>query len=328
MKRLDFLDEIRGLMILWMLIVHISLNYGYITFGVPFSRLSIFSWLSFFMTPFFFFSGYCFKKDTEVTKFLKKKMVSLVLPYFVYTLFGGGIYLVYNYLKNGVIDLSIFYPSLSGMPFYNTPMWFFISLFSVNFAYFFLQKFPNIVVHLVILLCFIVAWRIEGDNSNQILMHRAFPLSLVYFHLGNLMNQYQKLIDTGICLICITGYVIINVLNQQCLWFVNDNLVQGNYLLNLLFSVFAIIGLWYTFKNWIPNNNWLTFSLQHLGRYSLIIFATHRPILNYVYEPLVLYILPNINHLCFTLIGIVFLLLSSFIVFKLFRKISPKLVGS
>ena len=127
--------------------------------------------------------------------------------------------------------------------------------------------------------------------------------------------------------VLVTDKEIVNFLNQQCLWFVDDNLVQGNYFLNLLFSLFGIVGLWYAFKNWVPNNNWISFSLNHLGRYSLIVFATHRPLLNYVYEPLVLNVLPNINYICFTLIGVAFLLLSAFILFKIFGHLSPKLVG-
>ena len=90
MKRLEELDTIRGLMILWMLVVHISLNYGHIIFGTPFQRFSIFSWMSFFMVPFFFFSGFCFKEGVPFMTFLKKKALTLIVPYIFYTIAGGG----------------------------------------------------------------------------------------------------------------------------------------------------------------------------------------------------------------------------------------------
>ena len=312
---------------MWMLIVHISLNYGYIVYGTPLPRLSIFSWMSFFMVPFFFFSGFCFKEGVPFMVFLKKKTLTLIVPYIFYTLVGGGIYLVYSYIHNGCFDSKVLNIPISGMPFYNTPMWFFVTLFSVNIAYYLLRKLPNIIVHVTILLCFIVAWQIEGANSHHILMHRAFPLALVYFHLGNQLNRYQKLINVRVFIFCIVGYVIINVLNQQCLWFVDNNQVQGNYLLNLMFSVFATVGLWYIFRTWIPNNNWLTSSLNHLGRYSLIVFATHRPILNYVYEPIIRGLWPNVNYYAFLIIGIFILIVVSIALYKLIIRLQPKLVG-
>ena len=58
--RIDYFDWIRGIMVLWMLVYHISLNYGRITFREPEDGCSPFTFLSFFMATFYVASGYFF----------------------------------------------------------------------------------------------------------------------------------------------------------------------------------------------------------------------------------------------------------------------------
>lgn len=329
MKRLEELDTIRGLMILWMLIVHISLNYGFIVYGSPLQKYSLFSWMSFFMAPFFFFSGFCFKDDVKPISFLKKKITTLAFPYFIYYVFGGVIFMIFTYLQNGTFSIKVLWPSLSGMPFFNTPLWFFVTLFTVNLIYFILRKLPSSVVNVFVLFCFIGSWLLEGNRTSVFLMNRPIFLAIVYFHLGYFFRMKQVFVNSKVCVICIFSYFFINLLDQQCLWFVGNYLCQGHYPLNLIFSLCGIISLWYIFKNWMPtlDNNRIIFGINILGRYSLIIFATHRPILNYVYEPIIRYFWPSVNYFYFLFIGLCVLLGVSYVLFVLVRKIHPKLVG-
>lgn len=329
--RVDFIDRIRGLMILWMLVVHISLNYGYITYGVPFPKYSIFSWMSFFMVPFFFFSGYFFKPEVGVQKFFWKKIRTLLIPYAFYTILGGAIYELYLLIAGEPFRWNLWrsvYPS--GMPFYNTPMWFFVCLFSVNVFYYLISKFPTVVTHIIVGLCFAIGWLIEGDGRTQILMHRPFFLAVVYFHLGyvfhNIGEERVRNSKKVTMVICLISYVLINLLDQQCLWFVGNFMSQGNYGLNLLFSLSATLLFFLLFLYTIQSKVWDF--LQVLGRYSLVIFASHRSVLNYIYEPAIRLIWPSIGYYAFLLFGIVVLLLSSFILFYILKKIHPLLVGA
>lgn len=59
-KRCKYLDCLRGLAVLWVVIHHISLNYGVIKYGVCGEGITIFKLFSFFMVPFYIISGYFF----------------------------------------------------------------------------------------------------------------------------------------------------------------------------------------------------------------------------------------------------------------------------
>ena len=72
-KRAVFLDWIRGLAVIWVIIHHISLNYGTIKYGVCSEGISVFKLLSFFMIPFYIISGYFFNvKKTFTTIYVKQ----------------------------------------------------------------------------------------------------------------------------------------------------------------------------------------------------------------------------------------------------------------
>ena len=73
-ERIAYFDWIRGLMILWMLIYHISLNYGRITFAVPEDGASIFTAMSFFMAPFYVGAGYFFSFKKDFGTFFKNQI--------------------------------------------------------------------------------------------------------------------------------------------------------------------------------------------------------------------------------------------------------------
>ena len=62
--RLDNLDLIRGILILYVVLYHMSSQYGIINFQGTKSHI-IFDLLSFFMAPFYFFSGFLFSNKRE-----------------------------------------------------------------------------------------------------------------------------------------------------------------------------------------------------------------------------------------------------------------------
>ncbi len=244
---------------------------------------------------------------------------------------GGAIYELYLLFTGDPLrwDLlrSVYH---SGMPFYNTPMWFFVCLFSVNVFYYLISKFPAVVTHIIVGLCFAVGWYIEGADQTQLLMHRPFFLSVVYFHLGYLFHTKLecKICQKALWSLggCVLVYLLANLLDQQCLWYVGDLLTQGNYLMNLVFSLSGTIVL-YLVSLTLKKENAILSSLQVLGQYSLVVFASHRSVLNYIYEPLIRYIWPTVNYMSFLFIGIAFLLLVSLGLFKVLKHVHPVLVG-
>lgn len=131
-NRIDYLDTIRGLMIIWMLVVHISLNYGYIKFGDTTPGVTVFTLMSFFMTPFYVFSGYLFSNKRDFRSFTMNKVRKLLIPYLTFTIFGVLVFELYSLVVEHSLNMEFIYGFVSTASFKsNTPCWFFISLFFV-----------------------------------------------------------------------------------------------------------------------------------------------------------------------------------------------------
>ena len=141
MRRLYYFDWIRGCMILWMLIYHISLNYGIVTFGVQEGRFSPFTFMSFFMAPFYMISGYFFSSQETFPHFLLRKVKTLLIPYITFSIWGIIIYEAFCLFTNGHLgSLQLSQAIPTGGIRANTPLWFFISIFICNTVYYILNR--------------------------------------------------------------------------------------------------------------------------------------------------------------------------------------------
>jgi hypothetical protein len=119
-------------MIIWMLVHHISLNYGYIHFGDTTPGVTVFTLMSFFMTPFYVFSGFLFSAKRDSYSFTMNKVRKLLIPYIVFTLFGISVFELYSLIVKNSFDTEFIYSFIPTASFNtNTPCWFFISLFFV-----------------------------------------------------------------------------------------------------------------------------------------------------------------------------------------------------
>ena len=79
------LDLIRGALVLYVVFYHMSLAYGYILFDSS-DRPAFYFIMSFFMVPFYFFSGFLFSSKRNTMSYIRNKFKKLVLPY----VFWGG----------------------------------------------------------------------------------------------------------------------------------------------------------------------------------------------------------------------------------------------
>lgn len=103
LKRLDYLDLMRGFLILYVVFVHMSLTNGYITFGNHKGHV-VFDIFSFFMVPFFINSGYffcsCINKNTN-----SKRKIALIKDYVIRKVKK----LLYPWAFWSVVSLAVFY---------------------------------------------------------------------------------------------------------------------------------------------------------------------------------------------------------------------------
>lgn len=321
-QRLDFLDIIRGFMVLWMLVLHISLNYGLVTYGQGFNASSLFSWMSFFMVPFYLFSGYMYSGNIDFKDYLWKKEKSLLFPYFFYMIFASIIYEIYYFTTHWTIDSNIFVNVLpSGLPFFNTPLWFLLSLFITCLMYDVIERIQTKwcmggVKHVLFFLIYLIAFKLSHGNGMRILMYKTVLIGIVYYHLGYTFKQYEaKLSKSKQLLLFVVSLVLyggINILDPQSMWFVDNLQASGNYFCNLIFSISACYVLYFIFRNPVISS-FLKGNIGVIGKYSLVIYASHRYMLNYVYEPVIRNIYPDVPYLLFLVFALVFILISAYI---------------
>lgn len=333
--RLNHLDVIRGLMIFWMLVNHISLNYGFIKFGDTTPGVTVFTLMSFFMTPFYVFSGYFFSNKRNFLSFTMYKVRKLLIPYMAFTLFGILVFELYSFIVKHSLDIGFMYSFIPTATFNtNTPCWFFISLFFVcefyYITYFFVSKLNSRwgrqLMRLVILCCFILAYL--SKNHPQYFGYGNILLGLVYFHLGQELRNYESWIKKNSMIVFISAvllYCAIGFVYPTSLSFVLNILTRGNYFTNIMFSISACMLLWFISQKF--DNTILGKSLAYIGRILLVVFAFHRPVLNWILQPMIMKVYPSVSYPEFIIICILILLLLAILLEKAMSVYTPKLIG-
>lgn len=328
--RIEFLDTLRGLLIIWVLVVHISLNFGYIQYGKPVHPDSVFMWMSFFMVPFFIISGFFFNDKKSSREFIFHKFKKLIIPYITFTIFGILIWVINNLCTDNTFTLSkillLFRSGLSTAALSsNTPCWFFFSLFMVNVIYFFIHKKIRKWKGAFLIVCLLGAYLTH--NRTQFLGDGNILLGLTYFHVGTIIRKQDDLFKSKtLFIIAFILFLSIGFFVPENLSFVTNLLVQGNYFLNFVFSLSGFIILYYIFSN-VPEKFLKYNYFTYIGCYSLILFAYHRPILNFVYEPIIMSIWPTCNYLGFLIIGLFILILGYHVILYFGKRYFPLLIG-
>lgn len=327
MERINNLDFIRGLCILYVVFYHMSLTYGLISFNST-NGYVLFNMMSFFMTPFYVFSGYMFSNRRSPKAFVKNKINKLIIPYLFWGAISIIIFYAYQYISLGTIQpLSPFEGFLGtcGLK-SNTPLWFFFSLFAVSTIYYFAQRFmSNSKLNIFILLCFVFAYIVH--NRMQLFSWGNISLGLVYFHLGHYLKKLVENTERRFLLLLFFGalciYILINVFDSQNMAFVLLYQREGMFILNLPFSLAACYILWFITSR-MRNSNIISW----VGKNSLVLFASHRIILNYCYDPIIRLIKPNILYSEYMLTGGVMVAIAYIIFLYALNRYMPKVIGA
>lgn len=336
-KRIEYLDLMRGLLILYVVFVHMSLTYGYISFG-DHNGYAIFDCLSFFMVPFFVNSGFMFRSMDEtytqnfranivyVKNNILRKTKKLLNPYIFWFALSFAVYSVYLSFLHVDLNITIvLQPLLYTMgPLCDTPLWFLWTLFCVNALYqLFNALFSFKQLHLVIMIAFILAF-VAQMTQIQFFGSGNICLGLFYYHVGRIMRKYNivRYLKLKIFLPVLLFYIIINIYYPQYMAFVTLTLSEGDFFTNALFSLAGVYILWYVcFK--IKSIKWLNF----IGVNSLVLFVSHRVILNWIYDPIITR-LYAISYIPYTLLGFA-VILSLFLLINWFlKKYVPFAVGN
>ncbi|WP_026506366.1 acyltransferase family protein [Butyrivibrio sp. MC2013] len=245
MKRVGYVDTFRGIGIILMIIGHVGF-WG--TFSYFFH--------AFHMPMFFFVTGYFWKKE-EISSFISKRIRTLLLPYFVWTLFHFFIWLFVRSATDISVSEALFHIFLvntTKVPL--TGIWFLTALFIASLIYAMVcASTDNVYVQTVIIA--IIA--LTGNLLPLLLPFRlpwAMDAGMVgagFIHGGAILRDHKvrgrDLLDIRMI------YIIPAAIIVTLLIFVNSevNMRTGEYGIIPLFWINAfasIVVLWNICKAW------------------------------------------------------------------------------
>ncbi len=189
MGREKYFDNACGVLILYMILLHCSIHFGF----DDTSFMSFFRHVFFFFMPWFFFKNGYFFKLSERKVLAKNSFNRLIKPYLKWMLIGHLIYCIFLCVS-GFFDwkLYVIYPlkqlvcdsALVG----NLPLWFLLSLFLVRLLANELLQFRfNLIV--VILLLGIICYISYIFSPLRFILLSNVPTGLFFFLSGYIINN-------------------------------------------------------------------------------------------------------------------------------------------
>lgn len=259
MKRLDYIDIAKGILIILVVIGHILTGESYIR-----------SWIwTFHMPAFFVISGILINHSSFTKKSLSEVFISLfqtcIIPYIVFEIIGALSCRI-THLKIANLN-GYLYDSLT-VQCNNIVDWFLITLFISEIIVYFLLKLQNKKAEFIISILFLVFGVI---NFNTILC-RSF-IATFFIILGYLGEQFltkgNKYV-TSICFLLVSYLAIANGRVDL------NNMIFHNPVLYIIGSV-AGSALTLSMSKHISNR-----IISCLGKHSLLIMGIHTPIIELI----------------------------------------------
>lgn len=279
MKRLVYIDYMKGLGILFIMFAHCMQGFGLMSIPVKY--------VTSFHVPIFFVAAGCLayhkKEDTLLLKeFIRKRFYMLMIPYIVFSLFNSvqklGIYCMtgrmsMDALKNEMVELMI-----TG----NGTVWFLLTLFISEAIFYGLFK-PRVVhgertviVWITMLLLLVLPFYYQVHSPLEILLIR-IPEALGYylfgFILARLLFKYSDMkCMRYIALIFILGGFVISIgYNVNCNFFAG---IFENPFQTLIAALLSCTGYACLFQR-VVSADWLHKTLTYFGKKSLLYMLAH-----------------------------------------------------
>lgn len=282
-KRMRHLDIVAGILITYMVYVHVSQFFDFE--NVAFSK--ILQHLFGFFMPWFFFKGGMFFRDSPLRKIIYGGFKRLMIPYIIWTIIGVLVLsiiryehgIAFNFLTciKGTLGCLALTGSVSG----NLPLWFLLTLYLVRLIYK-CSKLCNISAIAFVFVCFFGGL---ACNYYDISCPKYFANTLtasMFFGGGDLMKSIQY--NYKIKWLSIILFVLINCFAYTYVGIRNNVVIEGYYLLWPIFSFSGIIFINNIFFNLEKLKNHKIYQfvsklLAFIGSHSMAIYVVHWPIL-------------------------------------------------
>lgn len=263
MKRMKYIDNAKGILVLLMVIAHIF-QQGYLYDLI----------YTFHMPAFFVINGFLLQKtnafDKPIYEFLKSRIMSIIIPFLFFEVMGILIHLyVYGILLNPIGYLY----GLVNLTYYNDPCWFLIAVFLANIMFYFLQKIKSkraiITIVIIISSCSYFVTSISSD------LRRA-AIALLFLAIGYYAKEVSMENSNRIALyISIIILLIIASVNGDTSFVAFDFKNPFLYVIGAISGTYMVL---YLSKkmNFAP--------LEYFGKNSLVVMATHWLILMIIHK--------------------------------------------
>ena len=272
-KRIDYIDTAKGLLIILVVFGHCQ-----ITYLGPISIL--------LMPAFFAISGLFFKPNDGFRTMLVKKCNKILIPFlFFYTI--AYLIIIAKVCAGADIDHSFvaFFVDKDRLS-VNGVVWFLLALFWANLLFYALCRISSNMIFLALASLSLMAMSLllfTGENALPFYLDAGLT-AMPFFCLGYCLrkteiifsdkyNRYLPYIIPALCAIAAVCYV---VGGEPCI-IISCNEVSGSAPLFMLFSTALIMAVLFLSKaiGFIP-------IVTYMGRYSLIIFCFHMPVVETV----------------------------------------------
>lgn len=265
-KRIEWVDALKGFGIFCVTLGHLSCNYLLETHIY-----------SFHMFLFFFISGFLHNNSQgDFKKYMAKKTKALLIPFllwnFLSCLAGAVLF------KNTITESVRLFFFLDGEVCWNAPIWFLQQLFMVSVVFFFIEKYIPQGKYLSIPVLFVLWMLVSGNNI--FLKLNILPVCLLFYTLGNIFRHFydkhgentsvNKLHIISAAVLILFANILFGIVLNKRISFTGADF--GNIIYCSISAVSGIAFYFIVFRyiRFLGTNK----VLSYLGKNSLIIMAT------------------------------------------------------
>lgn len=274
-ERIPWIDRMRGLAILSVVIQHLSYNYVNVGEFVFLKLIGISN-----MAVFFFISGYIWDQTARInnlkegTSYFLKKTVQIFLPFVVWT------FLVYPYFFQ--TDWEIWNIAQIKNEFEEPHLWFLLTLYGYSF-YFVAFKLINIKSRWAGILFWGGILLVLGIVWYKYKFFKMETLYMPYFAFGVLLSQ-TNLVNRLFLNKLVPTLAFFSIFILTMFW-VSGATSLTNVVIKLIVS-FSVISLVYLITNQFTWNKYVNDFIVNCGKQSLAIYVIHWSFLALLHEKL------------------------------------------
>ena len=276
------LDEIAGLLIIYMIVYHI-MQWA----GLQNSEgMQIMSYLNFFM-PWFFYKGGVFFKKNDMQSMLSKSFNRLLMPYILWSMVGVAVfgfiscYIYHTHTIFEYIKMNIYQLATEGCVPGNLPLWFLLALFAVRII---INECMIRNIHVIVPTLAGICISAFLHFFNISLPHYINNISSGVFFFGMAILLKNASQENSIKIVSIILFVLLSIISKPIVDIRDNTLLDGYYMLWPLWSIVGIITINTLFEYIHKIIKSPISPLFFIGKHSLAFYVIHWPIIMVIFR--------------------------------------------